>query len=196
MKGERAVLILCALSEEQLHNNSSRAEQLIDRMAHGDMAAMGELYELLKTDVFAYALSRAASRADAEDVMQDTFVQVWRAAAQYKPQGKPLAWIFTIEINLIRRQFKRQEKLLSLDETIEAPSSGSSFSEEVINNEFLRHLMQRLNDDEREIITLHVVSGLKHREIAQLLQKPLSTVLSKYNRALKKLQASVGKEDT
>ena len=189
------MLILCALSEEQLHNKSSRAERLIECMAHGDMAAMGELYELLKTDVFAYALSKAASREDAEDVMQDTFVQIWKSAAQYKPQGKPLAWIFTIEINLIRRQFKRQEKLLSFDEAIETVANGSSFSREVIDNEFLCHLMRCLSSDEREIITLHVVSGLKHREIAQLLQKPLSTVLSKYNRGLKKLQKTVRKEE-
>ena len=55
--------------------------------------------------------------------------------------------------------------------------------------------MKSLNEEEREVISLHVVSGFKHREIAALLQKPLSTILSKYNRAIKKLQMIV-KEET
>ena len=48
--------------------------------------------------------------------------------------------------------------------------------------------MLKLSDDERQIITLHAVTGLKHREIARLLGMPLATVLSKYNRSIKKLQ--------
>jgi RNA polymerase sigma-70 factor (ECF subfamily) len=49
-------------------------------------------------------------------------------------------------------------------------------------------MLKLLSDEERQIITLHAVSGLKHRQIAELLDIPLSTVLSKYNRAIKKLQ--------
>ena len=59
-----------------------------------------------------------------------------------------------------------------------------------MNNE----LMEALNDDERQIIMLHAVCGFKHREIAELLNKPLSTVLSKYRRGLKKLKDFYKKE--
>ena len=53
----------------------------------------------------------------------------------------------------------------------------------------LREALARLGAGEREIVLLHAVTGLKHREIAQLLELPLSTVLSKYHRGLKKLKA-------
>ena len=52
----------------------------------------------------------------------------------------------------------------------------------------LEALLSALGDEERQIVTLHALTGLKHREIAELLGLPLATVLSKYSRALKKLQ--------
>ena len=63
-----------------------------------------------------------------------------------------------------------------------------------------RHLLQTalatLSDEERRVILLHAVSGLKHREIAAVLELPLPTVLSKYHRALKKLRAFVKGDDS
>ena len=63
---------------------------------------------------------------------------------------------------------------------------------------WLKQLFRVLNDEERQIIVMHVVTGMKHREIADQMNKPLGTVLSKYNRGLRKLKKSVeksGKED-
>lgn len=57
----------------------------------------------------------------------------------------------------------------------------------------LRACMQQLEDDERQIVVLHAVSGFLHREIAHLMGMPLSTVASKYNRSLKKLKKYLGK---
>ncbi len=182
---------LTAITETQARSRDEEAEALIKRMSNGDMSAMGELYELISTDVFAYALSKTVNRDDAEDIVQDTFVQVWKNATQYRAIGKPLAWIFTIEMNLIRRNFNKNKRFVSLDESIKAEDDEMDFAENVINSEFLRQMLMILNEEEREIISLHIVSGLKHREIAKLMEKPLSTVLSKYNRAIKKLQAQI-----
>jgi RNA polymerase sigma-70 factor (ECF subfamily) len=55
----------------------------------------------------------------------------------------------------------------------------------------MKNLLENLDEDERTIILLHTVSGYKHREIAQNLEKPLSTVLSRYNRGIKKLRKIV-----
>ena len=58
----------------------------------------------------------------------------------------------------------------------------------------LTECMKLLSDEERQIVILHAVAGFKHRETAKLLELPLSTVLSKYNRAMKKLKNHIGKE--
>lgn len=182
------MLTVILITKGEIRSRDDKAEALIEQMSEGDVSAMGELYELIGNDVFAYALSKTANKEDAEDIAQDTFVQVWKNARQYNPMGKPLAWIFTIEINLIRRQFNKNKKIIQLDESIEIQSDAGAFEESMIDNVFLRQILTVLKEDEREVISLHIVSGLKHREIAKLLGKPLSTVLSKYNRAIKKLQ--------
>ena len=182
------MLTVFALSEERAKSRDNTIEDLIARMSCGEVSAMGDLYNLIGTDVYAYALSKTANKEDAEDITQDTFVQIWKSARQYTALGKPLAWIFTIEINLIRRQYNKTKGCVPFDEAIETELDGDDFTESVIVNDFLRQILTSLSEEEREIIALHIVSGLRHREIAQLLGKPLSTVLSKYNRAIKKLQ--------
>ena len=185
--GEK-MLIIYTLAEEAITSRNKRAESLIIRMAGGDISAMGELYDLIEKDIYAYALSRTANRENAEDVTHDTFVQIWRNARLYKSEGKPLAWIFTIEMNIIRRRYNKIKGIVSYEELGELEAEDCDFSGQIIDREFLRYLFSAIGKVEREIISLHVISGLKHREIASLLKIPLATVLSKYNRAIKKLQ--------
>lgn len=185
------MIVIFALTTEEIQDRNSHIEELLSTIADGDTASMGLLYDLIKTDVFAYALSKMGNKHDADDIMQDTFVQVYKYAKQYQPKGKPMAWIIRIELNLIRRHFQLKSRTTSFDESFENTPSGENFEEDIINNAFLRKIMKTLNEEEREVITLHIVSGMKHREIAKLLEKPLSTVLSKYNRAIKKLQLVV-----
>ncbi|MBQ8301976.1 MAG: RNA polymerase sigma factor [Clostridia bacterium] len=188
------MLIVYTLTESVVRSRDERADELIKRMAEGDVSAMGGLYDLLKNDVYAFALSKTANKENAEDITHDTFVQIWKSAARYKSEGKPLAWIFTIEMNLFRRQCGKNNRIISFDDLGEMKSEESDFSERVVNGEFLRQLFRVLCEDEREIISLHVVSGLKFREIAKLVGKPLSTVMSKYSRAIKKLQLQIKEE--
>ncbi|MBQ8686040.1 MAG: RNA polymerase sigma factor [Clostridia bacterium] len=187
-------MVIVALTAEEIENKNDKIEQLLASLSTGDTASMGRLYDLIKTDVFAYALSKTGNKQDADDIMQDTFVKIYKYAKQYRPKGKPMAWIITIELNLIRRHFQLKARTVEFDESFENTPSNENFEEGVINDAFLRELLKALNEEEREVVSLHIVSGMKHREIAKLLQRPLSTVLSKYNRAIKKLQAIVKEE--
>ena len=178
---------LTSIAEQNKIRNAC-IEGLLLKISNGDSEAIGELYDLIKTDVFAFALSKLASKSDAEDVTQDTFVQIYKYATQYKPKGKPMAWIITIELNLIRRFIQLKSRSVSIETSQINEQEQDDFEQRIVNDAFLNDLMQTLNEEEREIIILYVVSGLKHREIAQILEKPLATVLSKYSRALKKLK--------
>ena len=184
-------MIFYAFTTEEEFERSSQIESLIKRIACGDVDAVGALYELVKTDVFAYALSKTGNKTDAEDVMQETFVNIYKHAKQYQPKGKPMAWIITIELNLIRRHFQLAKRTIGIEEQPFSPFLEESFEQKVINNAFISNMLKILSDEEREIISLHLVSGFKHREIADIIDKPLATVLSKYNRAIKKLQGSL-----
>lgn len=169
-------------------NRNKRIERLILQIADGNKSALGELYDLIKTDVFSFAFVKTKNKQIAEDIMQDTFVQVYKNACLYKNQGKPMAWIITVEYNLIRRHFQLEKRTVNLDESFENTPSNENLEKRVTDNAFLQQMFDILSEEERSIVTLHVVSGLKHKEIAKIYEKPLATVLSKYNRAIKKLQ--------
>lgn len=177
-----------AAQEELVTTKNEQIEKLIAGLARGNMYAMDKLYQLIKTDVYAFALSKSGNQQDAEDIMQDTFVQIYKYAKSYKPMGKPLAWIFTIATNLANRRFQLNQRIILTDEEDAEVADTRRFENSVVDNEYLTQLLNTLSREEQEIITMHVVSGLKHAEIARILGKPLSTVLSRYNRAIKKLQ--------
>lgn len=182
------MLLCCALSEEEIFNKNERIECLIERLGEQDIGAMDELYKLISTDVYAFALSKTGNPRDAEDIMQDTFVRIYQYARGYHSQAKPLAWIFTIVTNLANRKLTINQRWTQYEDPDENISDGTEFESNIVNAEFLKQLMNVLTSEEQQIIVLHIVSGMKHNEIAKLLNKPLSTVLSKYNRAIKKLQ--------
>ena len=189
------MLVLYAPTGQKVKDKNAAIDECMERLGKGDKSAMEELYLLTKTDVFAFALSKTADRELSEDVMHDTFVQIYKNAALYSPQGKPMSWIFTVEMNLIRRSYKLSERTVSIEEQIDNLSDETDFAESFVRSEFISELLSVLTEAEREIIVLHVVSGLKHREISSLLSMPLPTVLSKYHRALKKLKAKVKEGD-
>ncbi len=182
------------MSEIKQRNN--KIEYCINQMALGNINAMDDLYMLIKSDILAYALSKGLAKDDALDIMQDTFMQIYKYAKTYSSKNKPMAWISTIENSLINRfyQLKNREAKID-DEVLENKPDDNDSTHTFINNRLVKEILELLDPDEREIIVLHIVSNLKFREIAKLLNKPLSTILSKYNRAIKYLQNKRGDLD-
>ncbi len=163
-------------------------DQCIARIAGGDQDALADLYSRTRPAVYGFALSILKNPHDAEDVLHDAYLQVWQAAGQYRTQGKPRAWIMTIVRNLSLSRLRQQGRTEPLAQVVwqDLLDDNPAVSEEVRRT--LRALLEALGDQERQIVTLHALAGLKHREIAAMLALPLPTVLSKYSRALKKLQ--------
>ena len=162
-------MIFCMTVAEPDPDADAALEDCIARIAGGDKDALADLYSRTRPAVYGFALSIVKNAHDAEDILHDACLQVWNAAGGYRRQGKPMAWVLTITRNLaisrLREHGRTDEDRMMLEAVLSA-----------------------LSDEERQIVTLHALTGLRHREIAALLGLPLPTVLSKYSRALKKLQ--------
>ncbi len=162
-------------------------EKYIVEIAKGNTDYMKNLYDSISSSVYGYAFSLLKNSDDAGDVLHDCFLKIYNAAPGYSPCGKPFSWIFTITKNLCMQKFRENSKQADApDEDMEnfgAINNTLSAEDSLI----IKECMTILADDERQIVILHAVSGYKHREIADFLEIPLATVLSKYNRALKKL---------
>jgi len=165
---------------------------LIAGIARGERAALEKLYRQASAAVYAYALSILKNSSAAEDVMQDTFVSIAQNAASYASQGKPMAWVMTIARNTAYMKLQKSEnKNLSLEDYTETDSGRDDYSASD-RKIMLRTALSALNSEERQIVSLHAVAGLKHREIAEMTGIPLSTVLTKYKRALEKMKKVLG----
>lgn len=179
------------MTKNSIKEKNNIIENAIVRLANGDVDAMDILYSTIKTDVYAFALSKVYNKNDADDILQDTFVRIYENAKLYVPLGKPMAWVFTVELNIINRYFQLKSRYDVLnDETIihDIVDESNDSKNNEVQDEYLIMLLESLDEFEREVISLHLVSDLKFREIAEMLNKPLSTILSKYNRAIKKMR--------
>lgn len=172
--------------------DDSRLEDLLHKVALRDESAFQVLYESTKSAVYGFALSIVKNPHDAEDVMQETYLTLYKAAASYQPQGKPMAWILRITRNfsLLKLRDRKRQQPMSWEEMERWMDEKYQLQSE--DKLVLEAAMTSLSDEERQIVSLHALGGLRHREIAQILDLKLSTVLSKYNRALKKLKESIG----
>lgn len=191
------MLVFCTtVPAEQSGGSAQALDRCIASAAQGGREGLAELYRLTHATVYGFALSIVKNAQDAEDVLQDVYLQVWQSAGSYRSQGKPMAWLLTIARNLALSRLRERSRTVSLP-----PEDWRARFAQVpaVTQEdrlALEALLEALSDQERQVVALHAVAGLKHREIAQLLSLPLSTVLSRYHRALKKLKLALKEENS
>ena len=175
--------------------NRHELQQLLIHIASGERDALAELYQRTRAAVYGLALSYLKNAHDAQDLTQDVYVQVWDCAEQYRPTGSPMGWLLTVCRNLCLMRLRREERHAALSEeewdAIPAQECGLDTDERTL----LQGALASLADEERRIVLLHAVTGMKHREIAALLALPLPNVLSKYHRALKKMRIFLEGDD-
>ncbi|MBP3520759.1 MAG: RNA polymerase sigma factor [Oscillospiraceae bacterium] len=185
-----------SVKTEQTHRPDREIlDRLLLAVGAGDREALARLYEETRGAVYAAALGVLGNHHEAQDVTQEAFVRIWENAPGYRSQGSPMAWMLTITRNLARMSLRREGRKgeLSPEEWESIPAGEEQEAAE--DRMALREALASLDSEERQIILLHAVSGLKHREIAALIERPLSTVLSRYQRGLKKLKKQLEGEE-
>ena len=91
-------------------------EDLLHRIAQGDMEALRCLYDIAGYAVFGFALSMLKNKQDAEDILQDTFLKIRSAAHLYQPRGTPMAWILTMTRNFCLMKLREKQKNQAIEE--------------------------------------------------------------------------------
>lgn len=171
-------------------NDDLQLTDLIERSMQGDQIACTELYESFATDVYRLAYSVLLHRQDAEDVVQEVFVYVFRSLHKYDPQrGSFRTWLYTITIsrcrNARRRKLLPQVALSDLLANGLEPASPEEHSSPERNS--MRRAAQRLLADGlqtlsprlREAVALRYGQGLTYREMADILGIPSKTAESR-----------------
>lgn len=160
----------------------------IEAMKFGDEKAFEFIYNETKRAVFYCAFSILKDKGLAEDIMQNTYIKVKQYCYSYQKGTKPLAWITTIAKNLSINEHNRRKREIYTDFQESNQHGEYSMSD---NKLILQAAFEHLKERERQLVIMHVLGGLKHRELAEIFNMPLGTVLFKYNSALKKLRKHI-----
>jgi RNA polymerase sigma-70 factor (ECF subfamily) len=172
--------------------------ELLLRIAQRDLAAMGELYDALSTLLFSVAVRILGDRHDAEEAMQDVFVQIWDKADRFDPElGTPLQWVLRITRNrCIDRLRSRKRRDVLLDDLAPGPRPEWVVAEESAESESwgpeetaaVHQAVARLPEEQGQALRMAFFVGLSHQEIADRLKAPLGTVKARIRRGMLKLR--------
>ena len=170
-------------------DDSSEAE-LIAAAAAGNMGAFSQLVREHRSRVLRTAYGILGSAQEAEDVAQDVFVKVWNSLPQYHGrEGAFAGWLYRISVNAAIDVLRQQHHEVSLDdervESHEAPEEAvlQSFSRAQV-----REAVAALPPNARSVLILREYEQLSYREIAEALQVPIGTVMSRLNYARQSLK--------
>ncbi|WP_166434027.1 sigma-70 family RNA polymerase sigma factor [Roseovarius spongiae] len=168
-------------------------EEHIARTATGDREAFGRLYSLTSAKLFGVALRVLNDRAEAEEVLQEVFVKVWRNADRYRANGlSPMTWLITIARNAaIDRLRRRREGQAELDaaEVVPDPAPGpEAHAVAGSERERLAGCFGELERDKAEAVRRAYLGGETYAELAAAMDVPLNTMRTWLRRSLLKLR--------
>ena len=161
----------------------------ICEIATGNKKALRQLYDEFKRPIFLFAMSLLKDYQAAEDVEQETFLNIMQSAYKYQPGTNAKAWIFSITRNCCVDSLKTNAKYVSLEaDTLSSISSGEKEFDKVENAIMALEALSALDETERTIVSMYIFWELRQTEIAKILKMPYRTVRDKYSYALKKLK--------
>ena len=173
-----------------------RDVELLRRIADRDRSAFSDFYDLYSGLLFSIAVKVLNDSKEAEDVLQEVFMQIWNKADAYDQLlGKPASWAVTLTrnkaIDRIRASQRRSRLLEQATAEAVLPEDSPSANERLHgkeNAEMVRSVVAALPSDQRRAIELAFFSGLTQDEIAKTLQEPLGTIKARIRRGMLKLR--------
>jgi RNA polymerase sigma-70 factor (ECF subfamily) len=177
-------------------------EMLMQEITQRQQHALKELYSRYSRSLRALIGSVVHEESEADDVLQESFLQIWREAHHYSPKaGKPLGWVITIArrraIDRVRRRDSYRRAKQRFEDEIKPQSrntrtdeTGSEVSQSDLRR-FLGQQMQTLPRVQREAVELAYFNGMSQREIAATTRTPLGTVKTRLQLGLRKLTQCV-----
>jgi RNA polymerase sigma-70 factor, ECF subfamily len=175
---------------------------LIERIRSGDRAAFMAFYDRFSPLLFSVAARVLGDRKEAEDVLQEVMLVIWKKAGEYDPElGSESSWAVALTRNKALDRLRARTRRLRLIEEValmaeeSEPSSTPSVNEILHGREragLLHTAMQDLPKDQRTAIELAFFTGLSQSDIAQRLQQPLGTIKARIRRGMLRLREQLG----
>jgi RNA polymerase sigma factor (sigma-70 family) len=179
-------------------------EQLIARFQQGDAYAYDLLVKRYRDPLMNFIFRFLGNRIEAEDILQETFLRLYKNKHYYKEIAKFSTWIYTIAGNLAKTELRKRKRrnifsihnFMSTEKDYELPDKGitpDKYANSAITDKEIQKAIGKLSPKFKQVILLRDVQGFSYEEIAQIVNIPLGTVKSRVNRARLKLQYDLKK---
>ncbi|MEJ2054040.1 MAG: sigma-70 family RNA polymerase sigma factor [Calditrichaceae bacterium] len=174
-------------------------EELIARFQNGDNYAFDLLVKRYKDPLMNFVFRFVGDKNEAEDIVQETFLRLFKNKHYYKEIAKFSTWIYTIAGNLAKTELRKRKRrklfsishYMSTEKDYDIPdeeTSPESDTNTVITDKIIQNAIDKLSPKFKQVIVLRDIQGFSYEEIAEIVNIPLGTVKSRVNRARLKLQ--------
>ena len=187
-----------ALALKVLHPEQASDVETLRAIAAGDEQALAALYDRYRLILFGLILRILHSQPEAEDVLQEVFLQVWRRAGDFdETRGRPFTWLVTLaRSRAIDRLRSTSARARTADEAARAvPDSISDAASDAVKSEqgeIVRRALSELPDEQRRPLVLAYFEGLTQTEIAERTGTPLGTIKTRMRSGMTKLRELLG----
>ncbi|MGE0488363.1 MAG: RNA polymerase sigma factor [Vulcanimicrobiota bacterium] len=162
-------------------------DELVKDFLGGQKSAFEELYARYSCRIFAFLVTEVG-RCWAEDLLQETFSRVLTSLHRYQACGKFSSYLYQIAKNLARDMQRRAYRAIPIDE-LDGQAHPTEELETHIDIATVRSALKTLSLEQRQVVLLREYVGLSFKEIANLIERPLGTVLSQMHRAVHRLRS-------
>ena len=167
--------------------NAKELKNLFAKIKNNNNTAFEELYSKYSKLIYKIAYSILKNKSDAEDVMQLIFEKIYSMDKENLPTKNETSWIYSVTKNETLNYFKSNRNNINLDDIYEIEDNNQEISK-IIDQENYKRLISKLNDNEKEIISLKIISNFSFEEIGKILNMPTGTVKWRYYKAINTLK--------
>jgi RNA polymerase sigma-70 factor (ECF subfamily) len=175
-----------------MNDKRDQINQYLIRLGQGDLSALGSVYELTSSSLYALCFSYLRNKFDSEEALTETYIAAKRHIEKFDGKNG-YNWLYTIAKNICLNMIKKRKNEQLTDFQDEAAAKCEKFSYEmpqVGDSEIVTIAKSVLNDRELRILLLHAVGGCRFKEIAAMEGGLETTVRWQYNNALKKIRSA------
>lgn len=170
-------------------------DQLVSQYLEGRVGAFEELYDRYARRLLAFLHGEVGS-VWAEDLLQETFSRLLTSLDRYSPSGKFSAYVYEIARNLARDRQRRLYRDMPISDVVGVEEGHHpdlvDHMEYRLEMAWVRNALKNLSTEQQEVVLLREYAGMSFKEIANVIERPIGTVLSQMHRALKTLRHHLG----
>ena len=185
------------LKSQLIEKEKSEDRVLVEKAKKGDREVFGQLYLKYLAGIYRYFYFRTGqNRMQAEDMAEQVFFKAWRALPTYQEKGLRFsAWLYRIAHNLLVDSYRKEKETAKLSESHSV--EDRTLEKIVIEEEHsvLYEAINKLTDDQKQIVLLKFVEGFDNKEISEITSKQGDAIRALQHRALEKLREILGKEN-